>query len=69
MAKDRRNECRTGYTFDIDFDELRQPKRIKVEGEPHEQDAINAHLKTVLEAAPAHSIDAGLAAIGMAAAL
>lgn len=60
MPEDRRNNSRTGYTFEIDLDELGLPKRIKVQGEPHEQDAINANLKTVLEAAPARPDGGGL---------
>ena len=56
MPEDRRNDSRTGYTFEIDLDEMGLPKRIKVEGEPHEQDAINANLKTVLEATTARPV-------------
>jgi len=60
MPEDRRNLIRTGYTFEIDLDELGFPKRIKVQGEPHEQEAISANLKAALEAAPARPAGEGV---------
>lgn len=55
MPNGQHEGMRAGYTLEIDLDELGLPKRIKVEGEPHEQAAINAAIKTALETAPARS--------------
>jgi integrase len=60
MPEDRRDRFRVGYTFEIDLDELGFPKRIKVQGEPHEQDAISANLKAALEAAPVRPAGEGI---------
>jgi hypothetical protein len=46
---------RFDYGFEIDLDELGFPKRIRVEGEPHEQEAINSAIKTALESTPKRS--------------
>lgn len=37
-----------GYTLELDLDDLGLPKRVKVQAEPHEEDAVNAALRTVL---------------------
>lgn len=60
MPKDSRVGTRTNYTFEIDLNELGLPKRIKVQGELHEQDAINANLKTILEATTARPVVEGI---------
>lgn len=39
------------YRFEIDLDELGFPKKIMVEAEPEEQEAVNAAIRTALEAA------------------
>lgn len=56
MNHDSSDGLRVGYTLEIDLDELGLPKRIKVEGEPHEQDAVNAAIRTALEANPTRPI-------------
>ena len=49
---------RFDFGFEIDLDELGFPKRIRVEGEPHEQEAINSAIKTALENIPKRLPDA-----------
>lgn len=48
---------RFDFGFEIDLDELGFPKRIRVQGEPHEQEAINSAIKTALESTPKRSQD------------
>ena len=46
---------RIDYSFEIDLDEFRSPKRIRVQAEPHEQEAVNSAIKTALEHAQTRS--------------
>jgi integrase len=55
MPNGHNEKMQFDYTLVIDLDELGLPKRVTVEGEPHEQVAINAAIKTALETAPARS--------------
>lgn len=60
MPKKRRDSIQIDYTLQIDMSEFGYPKKITVQGEPHEQDAINSAIKTAMEASPARSIGAGM---------
>jgi len=40
-----------GYSFEILLSELGLPTGIKATAEPHEQDAVNSHIKTAIDAA------------------
>lgn len=55
MSDKQRDELRIDFGLEIDLDELGFPKRITVQGELHEQEAINSALKTALETAPKRS--------------
>lgn len=55
MPNEHNENMQFDYTLVIDLDELGLPKRVTVEGEPHEQVAINAAIKTALETTPARS--------------
>ena len=46
---DKNEVLSIGYIFEIDLDEFRSPKRIKVQAEPHEQEAVNSAIKAALE--------------------
>jgi len=40
-----------GYTLEYEFDQAGRPKRLKIEAEPHEQDAVDSAIRIVVEAA------------------
>jgi hypothetical protein len=49
------------YTLEIDFNEFGKPKKMRVEAEPHEEDAVNSAIKAALSAS---SDDVGTMAKG-----
>lgn len=55
MPNGHKENMQFDYTLIVDFDELGLPKQFKVEGEPHEQVAINSAIKTVIETGQARS--------------
>lgn len=38
------------YTMELELDQFGAPKRVKVQAEPHEQDAVNSAIRTSIEA-------------------
>ena len=53
MAKGDRDGNQYGYILEVDLDDFGLPKKIKAQGEAHEQEAINSAIKTAFEAAHA----------------
>ena len=49
MGDAKKSEIGFNFGVEIDLDKLGLPKRIRVEGEPHEQEAINSAIRTAIE--------------------
>jgi hypothetical protein len=48
MVKKNRGGFRTNYTLKVELDGIGKPKSIDVQAEPHEQEAVNSAIQTVL---------------------
>ena len=42
------NSLSVGFVFELDLDEFRRPRKLKVEAEPHEAEAVQASIETAL---------------------
>ena len=42
-----------GYTLEYEFDQAGGPKRIKIQAEPHEQQAVDSAIRTAIESGAA----------------
>ena len=56
MAKKNRGGFKTNYTLKVELDGIGKPKSIDVQAEPHEQEAVNSVIETILGRQPAAQV-------------
>lgn len=58
MKKQKTDGLRTDYTFKIDLDSLGKPSSYTFDAQPEEQEAVNSHIKTIIESSSARRSEA-----------